>query len=436
MQTFKTFFENLITSDVLLENITLKQDETDQNIYILDISTVPKRVTSKAEISTQIGSVKGEKPILYRKNINVLDLRDASPKRIRGDVWALFTTPDIPEITNIFECLKTIFREYTNGNVTNPIEIDLYEMEKGKTTTGKEKTIKVLKKRLVKYDPKQLTAFIDYAAEGAVKFMTTKITVASTSYENIATYNKEFEKLYSDLQFDIIINIKSSSPLNKLFKDKILEKLNDAYKNKLITMQSADYALTIKRNYPEFTDTEEKLKAKIQQEIDKFTKETMNIAKINVDDFIFKGDFKRVLERSDAISVEPSDEEISKKKEDIERSNPIIKKENLQKQIEEWKVKYRKDKEELKKEVIKTYKKAAGIQQLDMKKMHTSVRPFFIDFLDIDINRFTQEELDNMMNKRVLVIDDVITSSSTMADTIRQLATIDPKSVTGLVLFK
>lgn len=434
MESFKSFFENhlnIVIDELISENITLTQNENDKQLYILNIDTKYEETSDQKQITTNIGVKSMEKPILYHINIQDLDLRKDFSTRLKGDVWALFRAPDNEYVTNIYETLKTIFKENALGNFDNPIEVEFIELiqdDKAKKSYRKKKV-------KVKYNPDQLEAFLNYAVEGAAQFMLGETHARSKDYETRQEHQRNLKHMVETLKFDIIINIKSSSPLNKMFKDKLIAKLKEKSGIQLKKFESPDYALTLQPQNAPPLDTE-KIKQKIENQIKQYNKEHNYEHKLNISDFIFKGDLKRVQARVEAIPSEPSKEEIETKKKEFQKVNPVITKAHLNELIEEWKKDQISNKKSLKKNLLKAYDDMQQAGELKMRKVHKSVRPFLIDFLDIDIGRFSDEELTNMMGKRILVIDDIITTRSTMADTIRQLDILEPTQVTGLVIFK
>ena len=424
MESFKQFFEEFKKSDtfkLIMEKISLVKDESEANVYNLNIDHTDMSAASKQEISTQVGWKRAGLPALYHVNIDDPDLTGASAK-ITGNVWALFSAPDNVHVSNIYEIIKTIFKENALENFENPLEVTIHDEEYNR------------KKVLVKYNPLKLSAFIDYAVEQTVKFMTGEVKSNFSDYEKRHFANKDLDAIINDLKFDIIINIKSSSPLNKIFKNKLITKLKEFYKNKLEYYDSNDFVVYMKRKYP--AETEVKIGERIKAAVDDFNKKNFNVDLLNIDDFIFKGDIKRVLVMIDKVQEEPTEKEIKEAEIEIKKENPKSTKAELKELSEAWKKKYNKDKRTLKQQLKRIYENIQKDKKVDLKKLHTSVRKFIVDFMDVDINNFTQEQIDNMTGKNILVIDDIITSRSTMIDTIRQLKILDPKKVTGLVIFK
>lgn len=70
---------------------------------------------------------------------------------------------------------------------------------------------------------------------------------------------------------------------------------------------------------------------------------------------------------------------------------------------------------------------------LELKKIYKPYLKFVKNFIKF---RDEGEALDKVIDKNVLVIDDILSSGSTMIEMIRQLKEFEPKSLNGLTLFK
>jgi hypothetical protein len=70
---------------------------------------------------------------------------------------------------------------------------------------------------------------------------------------------------------------------------------------------------------------------------------------------------------------------------------------------------------------------------LELKKMYKPYMKFIKNFIEM---QDAYEILEAVIEKNVLVLDDVLSSGSTMLEMIRQIAEMEPKSIAGLTIFK
>lgn len=85
----------------------------------------------------------------------------------------------------------------------------------------------------------------------------------------------------------------------------------------------------------------------------------------------------------------------------------------------------------LKKSVAKMIRDHKG--RLELKKLYKPYLKFIKNFIEM---KDAYEVLDSVLDKSVLVLDDVLSSGTTMAEMVRQLAEMEPKSLAGLTIFK
>jgi len=71
--------------------------------------------------------------------------------------------------------------------------------------------------------------------------------------------------------------------------------------------------------------------------------------------------------------------------------------------------------------------------ELQMKKLYKPNLKFIKNFIEL---KDAYEVLEKVMDKNILVIDDILSSGSTMAEMIRQLKEFDPEKISGLTMFK
>ena len=71
--------------------------------------------------------------------------------------------------------------------------------------------------------------------------------------------------------------------------------------------------------------------------------------------------------------------------------------------------------------------------ELELKKFYKPYLKFIKNFIEL---RDAYEVLDKVLGKSVLVVDDILSSGSTMAEMIRQLEEFEPSKIAGLTLFK
>lgn len=70
---------------------------------------------------------------------------------------------------------------------------------------------------------------------------------------------------------------------------------------------------------------------------------------------------------------------------------------------------------------------------LELKKLYKPYVKFIKNFLEL---KNAYETLDTVLGKSVLVVDDILSSGTTMNEMLRQLAEMEPSSVAGLTIFK
>lgn len=71
--------------------------------------------------------------------------------------------------------------------------------------------------------------------------------------------------------------------------------------------------------------------------------------------------------------------------------------------------------------------------ELELKKFYKPYLKFIKNFIEL---RDAYEVLDKVLGKSVLVVDDILSTGSTMAEMIRQLEEFEPSKIAGLTLFK
>lgn len=70
---------------------------------------------------------------------------------------------------------------------------------------------------------------------------------------------------------------------------------------------------------------------------------------------------------------------------------------------------------------------------LELKKLYKPYLKFIKNFIEL---RDAYEVLEKVMDRSVLVVDDILSSGATMAEMVRQLAELEPSKLVGLTLFK
>ena len=90
---------------------------------------------------------------------------------------------------------------------------------------------------------------------------------------------------------------------------------------------------------------------------------------------------------------------------------------------------YPEDVQKLKKQLITHVKRG----ELELKKLYKPYVKFIQNFVEL---RDAYEVLDKVMGQKVLVIDDILSTGSTMAEMIRQLTDLEPFKIAGLTLLK
>jgi hypothetical protein len=70
---------------------------------------------------------------------------------------------------------------------------------------------------------------------------------------------------------------------------------------------------------------------------------------------------------------------------------------------------------------------------LELKKLYKPYLKFIKNFIEM---KDAYQVLETVLDKRVLVIDDVLSSGSTMIEMLRQLKELEPKYLSGLTIFK
>lgn len=71
--------------------------------------------------------------------------------------------------------------------------------------------------------------------------------------------------------------------------------------------------------------------------------------------------------------------------------------------------------------------------EIEMKKLYKPYLKFLKNFIEL---KDAYEVLEKVMGKNVLVVDDILSSGTTMAEMIRQLTELEPSKIIGLTLFK
>ena len=71
--------------------------------------------------------------------------------------------------------------------------------------------------------------------------------------------------------------------------------------------------------------------------------------------------------------------------------------------------------------------------ELELKKLYKPYVKFIKNFVEL---RQAYETLEKVMGKSVLVVDDILSSGSTMSEMIRQLSEFEPSKIVGLTVFK
>lgn len=88
-----------------------------------------------------------------------------------------------------------------------------------------------------------------------------------------------------------------------------------------------------------------------------------------------------------------------------------------------------KDVEKLKKQ-LKTHIQKG---ELELKKLYKPYLKFIKNFIEL---KNAYDVLDKVLGEKVLVVDDILSSGSTMAEMIRQLQDLEPSKIVGLTMFK
>ncbi len=71
--------------------------------------------------------------------------------------------------------------------------------------------------------------------------------------------------------------------------------------------------------------------------------------------------------------------------------------------------------------------------ELELKKLYKPHLKFIKNFIEL---KDAYEVLDKVLGKNVLVIDDILSTGSTIAEMIRQIAELEPAKIIGLTMFK
>ena len=71
--------------------------------------------------------------------------------------------------------------------------------------------------------------------------------------------------------------------------------------------------------------------------------------------------------------------------------------------------------------------------ELELKKFYKPYLKFIKNFVEL---KDAYDVLETVMEKNVLVVDDILSSGTTMAEMIRQLEELEPSKIVGLTLFK
>lgn len=85
----------------------------------------------------------------------------------------------------------------------------------------------------------------------------------------------------------------------------------------------------------------------------------------------------------------------------------------------------------LKKSISKMIRDNNG--ELEMKNLYKPYLKFIKNFIEM---RDAYEVLESVIGKNVLVVDDVLSTGSTMLEMVRQIAEYEPSSIAGLTIFK
>jgi phosphoribosylpyrophosphate synthetase len=70
---------------------------------------------------------------------------------------------------------------------------------------------------------------------------------------------------------------------------------------------------------------------------------------------------------------------------------------------------------------------------IELKKLYKPYVKFIKNFIEM---RDAYELLDSVLGKKVIVIDDILSSGATMAEMVRQLEELEPSEIYGLTVFK
>jgi hypoxanthine phosphoribosyltransferase len=131
--------------------------------------------------------------------------------------------------------------------------------------------------------------------------------------------------------------------------------------------------------------------------------------------------------KNSASGVEVLDNQFIKSILDAENVEPLINTNHP-----DWKkfsTEHPKEVEKLKKQL----KSQIQAGELELKKLYKPYLKFIKNFIEL---KDAYEVLDKVLGKRVLVIDDILSSGATMAEMIRQLNDFEPSKIAGLTIFK
>jgi hypothetical protein len=442
MESLKLFYEDYKQfesvaeqAEMIVEKISLKQDDKNKKLYNLIIDIEDNSKLSAHDINTTVGYKKADKKGLYRIYVNQDDLI-ADSENVTTTIWALFAapssavgTPRSKTITNIYEILKQIFRNNSEGDYTNPLDVSIF-IENDEDEYEK-KTVKV------KYNPIAVKQFIDYAVDELIKYIAGEHISSEKDIVDRQATKKELKEIQEAFKFDVVLTIKSSSSLNNYFKNRLLEKIKEYHQNKITKFESKEYSLIIRKK-DKYKDADE---VTIQEVMDKLTKAEQAelnhaLSIFDLEDAIVK-DISQLKHKADSIKTTPTEKEIDAKREELRNNSKMISPEVVEDKLQSWISEFTKKQLKLKTTVLKLYKKIKESGEFQAKKLPSNVRNFFEDFLNINIENISYEDLESLFGKNVLVVDDIVTSRTTMNEAIKQVKkNLKPKKVTGLVLFK
>lgn len=113
---------------------------------------------------------------------------------------------------------------------------------------------------------------------------------------------------------------------------------------------------------------------------------------------------------------------------DAENVEPLINKEHPD--WEKFSTEHPKDASDLRKTLARQIKTNGA---LELKKLYKPLLKFVKNFVEL---KDAYQILDNILERRVIVMDDVLSSGSTMVEMVRQLKEMEPTFIAGLTIFK